>query len=163
MTEGQVCLWSPLCILLLDLNCLWPLTCLKLKTDWILSLFLNVHGFNLWFILVPSKKRKKKKHVDWQGRCQLTMCIAWLMFMGMVFLNVYGSSRNGKSNILTKGKLVTGESLRFYLQYTCYIQSAKGKSVNTVIIFYQVGYEVSYVENILNISYNLCSDLEAEH
>lgn len=81
----------------------------------------------------------------------------------MVFLNVYGSSRNGKSDILTKGKLVIGESLRFYLQDTCYIQSAKGKSVNTVIIFYQVGDEVSYVENILNVSYNLCGDLEAKH
>lgn len=81
----------------------------------------------------------------------------------MVYMNVYGSSRNCKSDFLTKEKFFIGESLRFYLQDTCYIQSAKGKSVNAVIIFYQVGYEVSYVENILNISYNLCSDLEAEN
>lgn len=83
--------------------------------------------------------------------------------MGMVFLNVCVSSKNVKSDIQTKGKLDIVESLSFYLHDISTWNQAKEKSVNAVIIFYQLCCEVSYEENTLNGLCNLCGELEAEH
>lgn len=106
--QGVVCPWCFLGILPQDLNCL------RSHTGRDFSCF-DFHGYNL-LIYFSAFQKEKETGRYWQGCYQLTAFRVLLLFMGMVFLNVCGSSRNGKSDIQTKGKLGIGGSLRLYLQ-----------------------------------------------